>query len=388
MGRPGLPPNTWGTIDVDRVSTGWKARGIYRDFTGKKHDWSCIKDSKVEAERALRAKADKYQQPQGDLTKTSTMEELFHAWREEKAKDVSTITVDDYKQVWRRALQERFGELRIQEVTTHAIHTHLNSLTPANSRRGRVVLKGMFEHAEQHDLIIRNPVRAAKAVKRRAKPVQALDEEQVADVFRTFRDYDEKPRRGPKSPFRLVDYFLVMLGTGLRPGECLALTWSDIDLHYGPENRVAITVTGTLQHRDGKGRGPLVKSDMPKSDSSARTLVATHYAEAVIRRMHSERTITPTNALFVTSKGTWMSLANVGRLIRKLRSDLDLEWMSSHTFRKTAATYVTNKLGEEQAYRLLGHAGPEVTRQFYIDSNQIVPDATYALELLAPLFAD
>ncbi|MFS0885029.1 tyrosine-type recombinase/integrase [Aeromicrobium sp. 179-A 4D2 NHS] len=267
-------------------------------------------------------------------------------------------------------------------MTTGAVHDHINSLSKSNSRRGRVVLNGMFDLAERLDAIQRNPVRATKRKKERAKAVQALSLEQIDRVRSVIYKHD-KTRRGPKSGYTLSDFFDIMIGTGLRPGELLTLQWSDINLRY-KGSKVTISVTGTLQHRDGKQKGPLVKSEYPKTDAGIRTFIAPGYVATILRRLHRNRSITPTNAVFHTRSGGFVSLNNIDRALRNIREDLDLEWMTAHTLRKTAATHITEELGEEQAARVLGHNDQAVTRKYYIDKTRFTGDATPALERLGP----
>ena len=381
MGRPPLPLGQWGTIKTARNSGGgWTARGIYRDLRGVKHDWTASAPTKVGADAALRAKADLLAPADVDTyTPVMTVGQLYAAWVDEKRSEgASPLTIADYEQVWRLHLAERFSRLRLPEVSSSAIHAHLASLTPSNSRRGRVVLNGMFTLAERFDVIGRNPVRATKAVKAIRKPIQSLTLDQIDEARAAFAAHDDR-KRGPKGGMRLSDFFDLMLGTALRPGEALALQWSNIGYDEDTGRRL-VAVTGTLRFRDGKGRGPLVKTDAPKTSSSVRSVVAPRFVSDLIGRMETERRDTPHDAVFTTSTGNWVQPNNVNRTIRSLRADLSLDWMTSHTFRRTAATWVTERLGEEHAFRLLGHSDPAITRGHYIDRTVLTSDLGDALD--------
>lgn len=383
MPRPPLPPGQWGQIKFTKNNNppGWTARGLFRDQRGVRHDWKASAPTKVGAEAALRAKGElSYPQDNDRYAPSMTVAELFAGWlHEKKAEGSSSPTLSDYEQVWRLHLKSRFGSLRLFELTSSAIQQHLDSLSPSNSRRGRVVLNGMFTLAERFDAVTRNPVGATRSVRRTKKPTQSLTLEQIDEARRVFAEHDAT-KRGPKGGMRLSDFFDLMLGTGLRPGEALALQHLDIGLHQ-PTNRRLVRVTGTLRHRDGKGRGPLVKTLMPKTSSSKRTVLAPQFVTDLIAEIE-ERTgdVEPPTPLFTTSTGNWVQPNNVNRTIRKLRVGLSLDWMTSHTFRRTAATWVTERLGEEQASRLLGHADPAITRDYYIDRSVITPDLGDSLD--------
>lgn len=385
MARPQIPLNSWGDVKIKKNASGsWTARGTYRDYTGEKHDWTASGKTKYEADHALRLKAERFIPASiGQFSATMSCDELFVAWIDHKrtVEKLQESGAHDYEQVWRIHLRDRFGRLTLREVTTGSIQQHITKLTPSNARRARVVLNGMFDLAERMDVVTRNPAKATKFYRPDTKPIKALTASQIAAV-REALDRHDKTRRGPKS-FLMVDYFDLMIGTGLRPGELLALQWSDVNFN-GRDGKVWISVRGTQHHRDGKQRGPLVKSETTKTKASARDLPVPDYVADILRRLHKERRFTTSNAVLTTSTGNFVSLNNVNRTLRKIRTELDLSWMTSHSFRKTAATHVTAKNGAEKAARLLGHADPSITRQYYIDPEQMDYDATETLEQLGP----
>lgn len=385
MARPQIPVNSWGAITIKKNKSGtWTARGTFRDFTGDKHNWTASAKTRVMADAALRAKADNFLPSNaGAYSPSMTVEELFKAWIDDKrtTDNLNDLTADDYEQVWRLHLRDRFGKLTVREVTTGNIQEFLNTLTQSNARRGRVILTGMFGLAERMDIVKRNPANATKVRKVDAKKIRALTHEEIDRVREYLYTWDAK-RPGPKS-FRISDFFDIMIGTGLRPGELLSLQWSDVNFH-DIDGKVTISVNGTLRYRDGKQRGRLTKSDAPKTDASIRVVPVPEWVAAILRRLHSEREITPSNAVLVTRSGNFVSPNNVARSLRRVREDLDMMWMTPHSFRKTAATHITQTLGEEKAASVLGHSDPSVTRKYYIDRRQITADASEAMEKFAP----
>ncbi len=49
---------------------------------------------------------------------------------------------------------------------------------------------------------------------------------------------------------------------------------------------------------------------------------------------------------------------------REIRQDTELDWVSPHTFRKTVATLVSERVGADIAAQQLGHSSPHITREF------------------------
>jgi integrase len=65
------------------------------------------------------------------------------------------------------------------------------------------------------------------------------------------------------------------------------------------------------------------------------------------------------------------------------RPDTGLDWVTPHTFRKTVATLISERVDAETASQQLGHSSPAITREFYISKPAIAADVAHVLEELA-----
>ena len=74
---------------------------------------------------------------------------------------------------------------------------------------------------------------------------------------------------------------------------------------------------------------------------------------------------------------------NVERRWRKIRKDTGLDWVTPHTFRKTVATLISERVNAETASQQLGHSSPAITREFYISKPAIAADVAHVLDELA-----
>jgi integrase len=54
-----------------------------------------------------------------------------------------------------------------------------------------------------------------------------------------------------------------------------------------------------------------------------------------------------------------------------------------HTFRKTIATLISERVDTQTASQQLGHRSPAITREFYISKLAIAADMAHVLEELA-----
>jgi integrase len=141
------------------------------------------------------------------------------------------------------------------------------------------------------------------------------------------RAWTVKQRPGPKASSDMAGIIDLMLATGARIGEVLALRWADVALQAARPN---LTINGTIKTESGKGT---YRKASPKSDSSVRTVVLPEFAIAVLRRRQAAARENPNNAVFPTRNGTWQQVNNVERRWRQIRKDTGLEWVTPHTFR-------------------------------------------------------
>ena len=131
------------------------------------------------------------------------------------------------------------------------------------------------------------------------------------------------------------------------------------------------------------GRREVLGFASPKSDSSVRTVVLPDFATAVLRRRVTAARENSNDAVFPTRNGTWQQVNNVERRWRQIRKNTGLEWVTPHTFRKTVATLISERVDAETASQQLGHASPAITREFYISKPAIAADVAHVLEELA-----
>ena len=90
----------------------------------------------------------------------------------------------------------------------------------------------------------------------------------------------------------MADIIDLMLATGCRIGEILALRWSDLDLDG---DLPTLTVSGTIKTETGKGT---YRKATPKTDSSRRTVVLPRFAAELLRVRREFATPNENDAVF------------------------------------------------------------------------------------------
>lgn len=162
-------------------------------------------------------------------------------WLEQSARTrVSPRTFEDYKKLLKRYVRPEIGPrrldalrpLHLQELITKL---EARGLSPKTIRLTLSVLSRALKQAVRWGMLPNNPAALIDLPKQRRREMRALSQEEVAR-FRT-----------AAAGTRHAVLFDFLLATGCRPGEALALRWSDIDLDVG-----AITVRRALTTVAGK----------------------------------------------------------------------------------------------------------------------------------------
>lgn len=385
-GRPPTPVGTWGTIRTYHVREGaHRSRTRIRDKDGVTREVSATGTTRAAAERALRQKlVDRRAPTREGITADTTIARLARLWlaflRDEGR--IEATTINEYERVLTKVVIPELGGLRLREVSTSRLDlflVRLRAVSASRQRKTKVVLSAMLGLAVRHDALALNPVQQTSRVHREKSETRSLSAQDLMTVREAVRAWSTEQRSGPKATTDMADIIDMMLATGARIGEILALRWVNITLDAP---RPAATITGTIKTEPGKGT---YRKASPKSDSSVRTVALPAFAVNILRRQRSSAVNNPLDAVFPTRNGTWQQVNNVERRWRQIRAGTGLDWVTPHTFRKTVATLISEQVDTETAAQLLGHSSPAITREFYISKPDIAADVAHVLdELLGP----
>ena len=253
----------------------------------------------------------------------------------------------------RRAAYTRLGRGGVRQVPTRGLLA--TRFTHRDSRAG-------------DGLIARNPFAAVRRPRVSSVEAQFLEPAQVRLLLEAARD----------SRYGLFFEFLVH--TGLRRGEALALTWSDVDL----DERL-VRVRGTLARLNGE-----LRVSEPKSTKSRRTIPLSEPALDVLRRV-AERTgfervqavqlWVESGHVFVTDVGKPCDPRNALRALTTAARQAALPHVGLHTLRHSAASVMLSEgVPISVVSQILGHSGISITADVY---GHIAPDVSRsALDIL------
>lgn len=384
MGRPSLPIGTAGKIRIWREANGqYTARCSYRDYDGITRPVERTRDTRPAAERALKeAIRDRghHTDVDSEITPTSRVHALAEAWwKWFDALDRSPGTKRIYREQVDNQILPALGALHVRELTIGRIERFLRAVEDhhgaAVAKTTRSVLSGMCAYAARHDALDRNPVRETSAISVKPKKGQprALTPAEARQI-RAYVTYDEEAVHHD-----IPDLISVLLASGLRIGEALALVWDAVDLEVG-----TLEVRGTVVRIKDKG---LVIKPEPKTEAGYRTLVLPSWCIALLRNRQPGGEDVPKNTLglvFPSTVGTLRDPDNVQKRLKEAHIFVGMPELTSHWYRKTVATLMDQAgLTARAAADQLGHARPSITQDVYFGRGIRDTGAAAVLEVLA-----
>lgn len=249
------------------------------------------------------------------------------------------------------------GRMRLQEVRPAHIRGVLDRVMEQGySARtvGKVLmrLKALFREALRLELVARNPAEAVSLrLSQGEKAARALEPHEVARLL-------EEAERSKSPDMALL--LRLMLATGLRRGEALALQWRDIDFTRGE-----LTVWRSWTKVEGKGT-----FSAPKTRHARRKVPL---PRGLLLRLQERRQkllerLTPEELweLFLFGGGKPYDPDAFNHYLRRLAEKAGLGRVRVHDLRHTWASLALSRgIPLEVVSERLGHANPNITLGIY-----------------------
>ncbi|MGO4382613.1 tyrosine-type recombinase/integrase [Specibacter sp. RAF43] len=297
-------------------------------------------------------------------------------------------TWDSYHQIYYRDIDGALGQAKVTMLGTaqcerflHGIYTGDVGLSTA--RLAKVVLSHILTYAARQDIIKYNPVNNVAPIPKKNSIPTALSDTTVADVQNAVRAWRAEPGLyGPANAGTLADIVDLLLATGCRIGEILALRWSDVDL-TGDVGKIHIT--GTLIE---PRTGPKYRQAHPKTSAGFRTIPIPRFAvDIFLRRSVASPEKNTVDAVFWSNQGTFLQASSVRRSLNDALATAGIKIdvnITPHSFRRTVATMLAREISDGAAASLLGHTSVQITHRHYIERLSMVEDYRTVLQRLAP----
>jgi len=221
-------------------------------------------------------------------------------------------------------------------------------LSAASTNMMLSVLNLAFGYACDMGYIEQNPCMRVRRTKAETKKIEAFTvEEQRALETEILRSHDKR-----------LHGILLCLYTGMRIGELLGLTWSDIDFDKG-----IVKITKTVyREKNGSGAWQLCV-DTPKTKASDRVIPLPEYITNMLRQDH-ESTQTP--YVVENKKSERMSIRSYQYIFEKLTERAGVRKLNFHALRHTFATRAIEcGMDIKTVADIMGHQNASITLNRY-----------------------
>lgn len=381
-GRPPLRIGQHGKISREYLGGGvWVARCKYRDtdgvtrrveLRGPADDYD--KHGKLAEDVLVEALAERRAPVDDEIGPDTLVMALVSRHLERLAEDGrSPATLATYTFATEK-LKKFLGGVRVREASTARIDAALRSMRTAHgatmAKQSKTVLTGALRLAVMAEAITSNPVRDVDTIRPKARPqgATALTGDQLRNLLAGVRASDYCREHD------LADPITLFVATGLRRSELLALRWEDYDA-----GAATVTVTGKLVRATGHGL-QRIKYEA-KSPAGLRTVPLPKFAADMLKARHGRDYLGQQPMIFPATSGTWRDLNNFGKQWRKVRDDLGVPDVTSHSFRKTLATLIDDAgMSPRVAADQPGHARVSMTQDVYMSRGRVHTEVATLLD--------
>lgn len=309
---------------------------------------------------------------QTDPTKVS-VKTYFNNWLTTYYKNtVKPATYDRTESVIHGTIVPRLGTYLISEITSDQIQRMINDLKSEGKSYSTIkktydVLKKIMRHAVLKKDITNDPmaVVACPSVSSfERKEIRALSQEEEKQLL---LELDRKWESSQLPAYRYRDIYVLILNTGMRLGEVIALDWSDIDLDNKTISihKDAIVVRERTSGGEATGKSTLIVQDTPKTSKANRKIPINATALEALRRLQAEANGCPFLVHTKTGKRTMTN--TIYRQLCNAYQRCCISGTTVHTLRHTFATRLFERGATvKDVSELLGHASIAITANIYI----------------------
>lgn len=381
MGRRPLPVGTHGSFSY-RTLGPRKVRAMtqVRDVDGRTRQVTREGTSKQDARgKVLEAITDRPGFTGSTLTADTRISVVGRAWLDELDRLVELgHRAPNTTRIYRGNLElhviPAIGELRLREATVPRLDGFVQSMrashTAALTKTSRTVLNGLLGHAVRQGAIENNPMREVGRIRGdRRRTARALTPVE-RDRWLARMEADDVAARHD-----LPDLTRFLLSTGVRIGECLAVTFDEVDV-----GAKQVAIDFNIVRIRGRGLHRM----RTKTSAGERTLRLPGWAvDMLIRRGEAAGWSGPVFPSRATRGrgGSWRDPSNTSRSFREARARAGFEWVTSHVFRRSVATILDESgLTAREIADQLGHARPSMTMDVYMGRKAVGGAGATALE--------
>lgn len=270
---------------------------------------------------------------------------------------IRPISYERYQFCLQLLCKDELAQMDIRAIRLEQVQEYINRLEAMSAstiKKQRLLLNQVFEHAVLTDVIQRNPAQGVQMppMTHNTKVVFPYEKDEQEKLVAAFTE-----EKNGRLRFRYGWGAVLILETGLRAGEALALEWGDID-----EEKRTLKVTKNMVRVDGKN----TVQRTTKTESGRRTIPLNARAMEAVRHLKAQA-VPGCPFVFATQTSRHLSYRNLLATMEKACEAAGVEHRGLHALRHSFASNLYARGVEVKIIsKLLGHASVEITYNRYI----------------------
>ncbi|MDN2612698.1 site-specific integrase [Apilactobacillus sp. EABW-1NA] len=350
--------------------------GIYTGIdkqTGRKTN-TTRSGFKTKKEAVLAASKLEIELSEGKIEKPKDIKygDVYQEWLPAYENTVRESTLLSTTNIFKNHILNHFSDKKINTITVSEIQTIVNKwfdIAPVNFKKWFYYTGKIFEYAIKMGYLDKNPCRLVTLPKNKKefaeKKLLFWDKKQLDNFFKCLYDMDDDKK---------FVFFRLLAFSGMRRGECLALTWEDINFK---ENTIDINKTIS----QGINRYQVINP--PKTKKSMRKIIMDQKTMDYLYKWKMEQrkqmlnygfnTLNKKQMLFTTRNNTMLPLSAPSKWLKLVISKYDLPSIKIHGFRHShASALFASGATIKEVQERLGHEDAQTTLNVYthVTSNQ------------------
>ena len=296
-----------------------------------------------------------------------TVAQWMDLWlKEYKKNHVKPKTYLNYRQNCGCHIMPLLGGQSLQGLRCETVQKFINALSnekklhPRTVRMIHMILHSALEQAAVNEIILKNPAKKVKLPRIEKNEIKVLSVSQQNQFIQAAKNTYQG------------EIFILILATGLRIGEALALTWDDVNLE---KNTLRVNKTlYEIKDYDDPNSAWHMETGTTKTKSSERTIPLLPGVAAMLKSLRHKAAVIalpPDAYVFKSGTNNPLSGSDVRRKFRRLLrragfDETDIKSLHIHCLRHTFATRGLERGIELKVMQeLLGHSSLTLTADLY-----------------------
>lgn len=300
--------------------------------------------------------------------KDYSYQELFDLWNESHSLSVRESTQSSVNTIFNARILPIFGRMKINKITVVHCQRAINQWSKEyrSYKDVRTYFSMVMNYAVNLGLIGFNPMDRVITPKLQVQGKTKTGKYFSVDELKKFLKYAET-----ECDLKMYTFFRLISFTGMRKGECLALTWDDINFFSGE-----VSINKTVYYINGK----YVVSE-PKTKTSKRVIdLDQQTLETLKNWKHEQNRLLLTlgvgqkgnrnnlifNKLTKNREHEYINNSIPNRVLKKITDKYNLTPINVHGFRHTHCSLLFEAgLDVKAVQDRLGHSDVQTTLQIY-----------------------